>query len=142
MINDGRHSLKLMFATANAVCNRFVAVTAECDQVGETFLTQSIRVVKKRRPRVFVVNLQVFATAASLTAMPVSVKPFLALFGPCRGNHVLAIAISAWLFHCETWQRKVFMDSALTIVATALKLPALCAVSKLVQIALGNIGQI
>jgi hypothetical protein len=99
VINDGRHSLKLMFTTANAVCNRFVAVTAECDQVGKTLFTQRMWVVEKRRSAVFVMNLQVFATAASLTAMFVHVKPLLALFGPNVRGHVLAVIVSGWFLH-------------------------------------------
>jgi hypothetical protein len=99
VINDGRHSLKLMFATANAVCNRFVAVTAECDQVGQTLLPQWVWVVEQRRSPVFVVDLQVFATAASLTAVLVNVKPLLALFGPSFGSHVFAVVIGGWFLH-------------------------------------------
>jgi hypothetical protein len=99
VINDGRHSLKLMFTTANAVCNRFVAVTAECDQVGKTLLAQRVWVVEQRRTAVFVMDLQVFATAASLTAVSINVKPLLALFSPDFRDHVFAVVISGWFLH-------------------------------------------
>lgn len=88
-----------MLATANAVCNRFVAVPAECDQVGETLFTQRVWVVEQRRAAVFVMDLQVFATAASLAAMIVHVKPLLALFGPNLRGYVTAIVISGWFLH-------------------------------------------
>ena len=88
-----------MFTTANAVCNRFVAVTAECDQVGKTLLTQRMWIVEQRRTAVFVVDLQVFATAASLTAVLVNVKPLLALFSPSFGGHVFAVVIGGWFLH-------------------------------------------
>ena len=88
-----------MFATANAVCNRFVAVTAECDQVGETLFTQRVWVVEQRRAAVFVMDLQVFATAASLAAMVVHVKPLLAFFRPNLRGHVTAVVIGGWFLH-------------------------------------------
>jgi len=46
-----------------------------------------------------VVNLQVFATAASLTAVSINVKPLLALFSPDFRDHVFAVVISGWFLH-------------------------------------------
>jgi len=64
-----------MFATANAVCNGFVAVLAESDQIGKGLLSQWLGIVVIWWSAIFVVNLQVFTTAASLTAVIISVKP-------------------------------------------------------------------
>jgi hypothetical protein len=76
-----------------------VAVTAECDQVGKTLLAQRMWVVEQRRTAVFVVDLQIFATAASLTAVVINVKPLLALFSPDFRDHVFAVVIGGWFFH-------------------------------------------
>lgn len=45
------------------------------------------------------VNLQLLATAASLAAVIVLVKPLLTLGRPCFGSDVLAVTVTGWFFH-------------------------------------------
>ena len=45
------------------------------------------------------VNLQLLATAASLAAVIVLVKPLLTFGRPCFGGDVLAVVIAGWFFH-------------------------------------------
>ena len=72
---------------------------AKCDQVIERLSPQFVGIKKMWRPAVFVVDLQFLATAASLTAVVVLVKPLLTLGRPCFGGDVLAVTVAGWFFH-------------------------------------------
>lgn len=89
----------LMPTARNAFGDSRVTMPAKCDQVVERLSPQFVGIKKIWRPVVFVVNLQLLATAASLTAVVVLVKPLLALFCPRFGRNVLAVAVASWLFH-------------------------------------------
>lgn len=72
---------------------------AKCDQVAERLSPQFVGVKKIWRSAVFVVNLQLLATAASLAAVIVLVKPLLTFGRPCFGSDVLAVTVTGWFFH-------------------------------------------
>jgi hypothetical protein len=72
---------------------------AKCDQVVERLSPQFVGIKKIWRPTIFVVDFQFLATAASLAAVVVFVKPLLALRCPGLGGNVLAVAVAGWFFH-------------------------------------------
>lgn len=71
------------------------------DQVVETLSPQFLGIEKVGRSTVLMVNLQFLATAASLAAIVVSVKPLLAFQRPSFRRYVLTVTVLSLWFHGE-----------------------------------------